>query len=405
MLSVTEAKEIILSSVAPLAPRPVAVGEALDCVLAADIVAPINLPQWDNSAVDGYAVRSCDLAGATENSPIHLRVAESVPAGRAPTKPLEPLRCARIFTGAPIPQGADAVVMQEDTRVHHEGYIAVVESAAAGENIRRAGEDVSMGDVVLRAGAVLSPARLGMVAGLGFAEVMVHPRPRVGVLVTGAEIVEPGRRLGAGQIYDSNSYTLCGLVSRAGCRPVRLGVAEDSREALRGRIERGLSECDVVLTVGGVSVGEHDLVKEVLGELGCEQKFWKVAMKPGKPVVFATRGERIVFGLPGNPVSAAVTFLVLARPALLKLRGMGEVELPRLEAEAGDDLVNSGDRTLFLRAALERKGGKWTVRPLPRQGSHVITSLANADCLVEVGGQSAVRRGSTVKVMLLDSGR
>ncbi len=415
MLSVAEAKQNILSAVQPLPPRPVPVSEALDCVLAKDIVSPISLPSWDNSAVDGYAVRSFEVDGASEDNPIHLRVAGELPAGAAPAKLSESQTCLRIFTGAPIPEGANAVVMQEETRPHHEGYVAVVESVEPGENIRRAGEDVTAGEVVLRTGTVLGPAQLAMSAAVGLSELEAHPRPRVGVLVTGAEIVEPGRKLRAGQIYDSNSYALCGFVRRAGCEPISLGIADDTREDLQEKIDYGLSECDVLVTVGGVSVGEYDLVKDVLTELGCDQKFWKVAMRPGKPFVFGTRlrgdeaataaqarAERLVFGLPGNPVSAAVTFLVLVRPALLKLRGLTELDLPSVEAEAAEDFVNRGDRLHFMRARLEKRDGKCFVKPLPRQGSHIISSMANADCLVEVPEATTIGRGTPVKALMTE---
>ena len=386
----------------PREPRVVPLAEALDCVLAQDVIAPMNLPIWDNSAVDGYAVRSADVAGASENNPIHLRVIAEVPAGVTPSVPVEPQTCVRIFTGAPIPEGADAVVMQEDTKPHHEGYVAVLESVEPGESIRRTGEDVTKDEVVLRAGTLLGPAQLGMAAAVGLAQLAVHGRPRVGVLVTGAEIVEPGQPLRGGQIYDANSYALGALVRRAGCEAVDLGIADDTREDLHEKIDYGLSECDVVITVGGVSVGEYDLVKDVLAELGCEQKLWKVAMRPGKPFVFGTRGERLVFGLPGNPVSAAVTFLILVRPALLKLRGLTEWELPKVEAEAAEDFVNRGDRLHFMRGRLEKRDGKWIVTPLPRQGSHVISSLANSNCLVAVPEAETVRRGAVVTALRID---
>jgi molybdopterin molybdotransferase len=399
MLTVAEAKEIILSAVRPRPARATPLAETIHGVLAQDVTSPIDLPLWDNSAVDGYAARASDLAAANENSPIHLRVTAQAPAGTATDVTVEPQTCVRIFTGAPIPEGADAVVMQEDTHPHHEGYIAVEESVESGENIRRAGDDVTKGEVVLRAGTLLGPSQLGMAAAVGLAQLVVYPRPRVGVLVTGAEIVEPGRPLRGGQIYDANSYALCAFVKQAGGELVELGIADDTREDLHEKIDYGLSECDVVITVGGVSVGEYDLVKDVLTELGCEQKFWKIAMRPGKPIVFGTREEKLVFGLPGNPVSAAVTFLMLVRPALLKMRGLAEIELPSVSAEAAEDFVNNGDRLHYLRADLRRDGGRWIVKPMPRQGSHVISSLANANCLVEVPEMTTISRGQMVKAI------
>jgi molybdopterin molybdotransferase len=401
MLTVTEAREIILTAVPMLPARTVPLADALDCVLAQDVASPLDLPLWDNSAVDGYAVRASDLADANENSPIHLHVTADVPAGTAPKVRVEPQTCERVFTGAPIPEGADAVVMQEDTHPHHEGYIGVTESVEPGENIRCAGDDVTKNEVVLRAGTLLGPAQLGMAAAVGMTQLVVHPRPRVGVLVTGAEIVEPGQPLRAGQIYDSSSYALGAFVKQAGCEPVELGIADDTREDLHEKIDYGLSECDAVITVGGVSVGEYDLVKDVLAELGCDQKFWKIAMRPGKPFVFGTRGEKLVFGLPGNPVSAAVTFLLLVRPALLKMRGLAELDLPSISAEAAGDFVNNGDRPHYMRANLQREGQKWLVRPMPRQGSHVISSIANANCLVEVPEATTIPHGHLVRAIRL----
>lgn len=401
MLTVAEAKEIILSASRTRPARALPLGEALDCVLAQDLISPVDLPHWDNSMVDGYAVRASELVGANENNPIHLRVTAEAPAGTATGVKVEPQSCVRIFTGAPIPGGADAVVMQEDTRPHHEGYIAVLESVETGENIRRAGEDVIKGAVALRAGILLGPSQLAMAAAVGLTELAVHPRPRVGVLVTGAEIVEPGRPLRAGQIHDSNSVALCAFVKQAGCEPVELGIADDIREDLYEKIDYGLSECDVVITVGGVSVGEYDLVKDVLAELGCEQQLWQVAMRPGKPFVFGTRGEKLVVGLPGNPVSAAVTFLILARPALLKMRGLTNIELPTVSAEATEDFVNRGDRPHYLRAVLQWEGARWLVKPMLRQGSHVISSLASANCLVEVPEETTIPSGRVVKAIRL----
>ncbi|MEI6083403.1 MAG: gephyrin-like molybdotransferase Glp [Verrucomicrobiota bacterium] len=399
--NVNDAKQQILNVVHPLPARRESLSTALGCVLATDVVSPLNLPLWDNSAMDGYAVRAADVNSAGENNPIHLRVAGEIPAGTAAATPVEPQSCVRIFTGAPIPVGADAVVMQEDTRPHHEGYVAVLEAVEVGENIRRAGDDVRADEIVLRAGTTMGPAQLALLAALGKPELDVYPRPRVGVLVTGAELVEPGTKLQAGQIYDSNSYAITGWLREAGCEPVELGIADDTKEDLAEKIDYALSECDALITVGGVSVGEYDLVKTVLEELGCQQAFWKVNMKPGKPFVFGTRGRQLIFGLPGNPVSAAVTFLVLVRPALLKMRGLADLELPAVAAVAEEEFVNHGDRTHFMRGRLERRDSRWHLWPLAQQGSHMLTSIAKADCLVEVAAASTLARGTTVKAQLI----
>jgi molybdopterin molybdotransferase len=414
LCNVHEAQEQILQLVQPLPGRRESLHAALGAVLAADVVAPISLPAWDNSAMDGYAIRAADVSSATENNPIHLRLAGEIPAGQSATVPVEPLTCIRIFTGAPIPPGADAVVMQEDTRSHSEGSVAVLAAVEPGENIRRAGDDVRAGTVVLPAGTVLGPAQLALAAAVGCAELEVRPRPRVAVLVTGAELVEPGTPLRPGQIYDSNSIALTGWLRETGCEPVDLGIADDTLEDLTEKMDYALSECDALITVGGVSVGDYDLVKQALTNLGCEQAFWKVNMKPGKPFVFGTRlrgaaaataaqarGRQLVFGLPGNPVSAAVTFLILARPALRKLRGLTDLDLPAVEALVDEAFVNAGDRPHFMRGRLDRRSGHWRVRPLANQGSHVLTSLAHADCLVEVAAASTLAPGTTVQAQLL----
>jgi molybdopterin molybdotransferase len=399
--TVPEARSHVLSAVHVLPARKESLETAFGSVLAADLVASISLPGWDNSAVDGYAVRAEDVSSAAESNPIHLRVIAEIPAGQPASVRLDPQTCVRLFTGAPIPQDADSVVMQEETRSHHEGYVAILNAIEPGENIRRAGEDIHAGDIALRAGMTIGPAQLGLAAALGATELQVHPSPRVGVLVTGAELVEPGRPLQPGQIYDSNSFALAAYVRQAGCEPVELGIADDTTEDLQEKIDYALSECDAVITVGGVSVGEYDLVKQVLADLECEQRFWKVAMRPGKPFVFATRGDKLAFGLPGNPVSAAVTFLMLVRPALLKLRGLSDLDLPSVEVELAEELVNHGERVMFVRARRERSGDKWLARPLPRQGSHVITSMAHADCLVEVPEASSLAAGTKVKALLI----
>lgn len=404
MFTVADARKMILDETRPLAAARVVLADAGGCVLTEDVVAPIALPSWDNSAVDGYAVRAMDVAAASENNPIHLGILGEQAAGSSGASQVLEQHCIRIFTGAPIPAGADAVVMQEDTRPHHAGYVAVVEGVEAGEHIRRAGEDVAAGAVVLRAGTVVGSAHVAMAAAVGLNRLAVHPRPRVGVLATGAELVEPGTRLQPGQIYNSNSPLLCSLAKQAGCDVIDLGIADDSKDALQEKIDYGLSECDVVITAGGVSVGEHDLVKEVLVDLGCQQRFWQVSMKPGKPFVFATRAPKMVFGLPGNPVSAAVTFLVLVRPSLMRLRGFETVDLPRVSAVAAADFVNRGERVHYMRAKLEQSSASdgWTVRPLPRQGSHVISSLTEADCLVEVPACRTISAGTEVPALRIE---
>lgn len=396
--SLAEARQQILAATHGLPAQWEALSGCCGRVLAADLVAESAWPAWDNSAVDGFAVRAADVASAAENNPLHLRVVGEVAAGPAAELPLEPLTCRRVFTGAPLPAGADAVVMQEQTRPHHEGYIAVLESVEPGENIRRAGDDIAAGATLLRAGIRLGPAQVALAASLGRAELEVHRRPRVGVLATGAELMEPGQPLGPGQIYNSNGPALLGWAAASGAETVDLGIADDTREALSEKLEYALTECDVVITSGGVSVGAHDVVRPVLEELGCAAAFWRVHMRPGNPFLFAQRDRRLVFGLAGNPVSAAVTFLLLVRPALLRLQGQREVELPVVMAEAAAEFVNRGDRPHFMRARLVGEATGWRAWPVAGPGSHHLAGLAQADGLVEVAENSAVPVGATVRV-------
>lgn len=396
MISIREAQELIAREIRPRAPVDLPLADALNCVLAEDIRSPCMLPAWDNSSVDGYAVRASDVAAATENNPIHLRVLGTVAAGQPPPASLPPQSCWRIFTGAPLPTGADAVVMQEATRVHHEGFIAVLEAVAPGENVRRAGEDLAAGELALAAGTLLRPRHIGLASALGLARLPVIPPPRVGVLVTGSELVPPSRPLQPGQIYESNGVTVGLMVRESGAEWMELGTVPDDPAVIRQRLEEGLARCDVIVTCGGVSVGAHDHVKAVLSDLGCTQRFWSVAMRPGRPLLFATRTDRMIFGLPGNPVSAVVTFLMFVRPALLRMRGLTDTELPRRTATAGEDFHNDGARVAFCRGVWDGQH----VRSAGRQGSHVMSALARANCLVEVPACQIVRRGQPVTVWL-----
>jgi molybdopterin molybdotransferase len=312
-----------------------------------------------------------------------------------PRKTVLPGQASRIFTGAPIPKGANAVVMQEDAKVH-PSTVSIHTAAVLGENIRFSGEDVRAGDTVLRQGQVLEAGTLGLMASLGLNRAKVIPRPRVGVLVNGDEIVPAGKRLRPGQIYNSNSVMLAALVRRCDAEVIALGVAGDRRKALRSKIQEAMRRCDALVTVGGVSVGKYDLVKPVLEELGAKLKFWQVAMKPGKPLVFGTLGHLPVFGLPGNPVSAFVTFLLLVRPAILKLRGL-TTPLPSLEAAMGEALSNPGDRRHFLRVRVNHG----IVRSAGRQGSHVLSSLAAANGLLDLAAGERVRKGQRVQVEMV----
>jgi len=304
------------------------VGDALGRVLADDVVSGIAVPGHDNSAMDGYAVNSADCT----QTGVSLRISQRIPAGQSGSA-LEPGTAARIFTGAPVPGGADAVVMQESCR--QQGDTVVIDTAvAAGENIRRAGEDIAQGSVVLQAGTLIRPQEQGLLASVGLAEIAVRRKLRVATFFTGDELVEPGNALGPGQIYNSNRYTLNGLLQSVGCKVIDYGIVPDTLVATLGIMEIAASNADLVLTSGGVSVGEEDYVRIALEQLG-ELNMWRIKMKPGKPVAFGIIDEAVFMGLPGNPVSVFVTFLIMAHPLILKMQGARHYIPRRLSIRAG----------------------------------------------------------------------
>ena len=321
-LSAAEAARRILDDVRRQPALRVPLDDALDSVLAEDVVSPIDIPAWTNSAMDGYAARGDDVRGASAEEPVRLRVVEVLPAGAFPTRRIEAGETARIFTGAPLPDGADTVVRQEDT---DEGAqtVTIVRDRDVGVNFRRVGEDIRRGATVLTAGMALGPAPLGVLASLPVAQPLVYRRPRVAILGSGDEIVDvdqPEEILSGRKIASSNTHTLVALVRHAGGEPVNLGIARDTPESLREHFQRAL-DCDLLVTTAGISVGEHDYVRSVLDELGAVQRFWKLRMRPGAPVGFGLLGGIPWIGLPGNPVSTMVTFELFVRPAIRKMCG------------------------------------------------------------------------------------
>lgn len=400
MISVDEAFRTILAQFGPLPAERVPLLEAAERVLAEDVVSPRHIPPFDNSAMDGYAVRYADLTAATELDPVPLRVVGEIAAGASSGPAVEPGTAVRIMTGAVLPAGADAVIMREETREHPD-RIEALGAVEPGENIRRAGEDVAEGELVFKAGQTLRPAALGVLASLGLAEVRVHRRPSVGILGTGDELVPLGEPLAPGQIHDSSAVALQALVSAMGAVPVHLGIARDDREVLRAKILEG-ARCDVLLTTGGVSVGDYDLVKDVLGELG-QMDFWKVNMQPGKPLAFGRVGGAHVFGLPGNPVSSLVAFEIFVRPALRRLAGHAVVEKPRFKATLLQPITKRNPRRQFLRAMVECEGGTFTVILTGAQHSHLLTSVARANALVILPeGEANYLPGDKLSFLFLD---
>ena len=402
-LAAADAQQTILDAVAALPPETCPNADALGRVLAVAVESRRTLPPFDVSAMDGYAVRSVELAGATAQAPVALPIAFEVAAGAVPDRALAPGSVARIFTGAPLPPGCDAVVRQEDVR-RHEASARFAASVRAGENRRPAGEDVRAGEVVLEAGARLGPAALGLLASLGRSHVEVHQRPRVAILSGGDELVEPDGDPGGGRIVASNSYSIAAQCREVGAEPVYLGIARDTPDALERHLRAGLG-AHVLVTSAGVSVGDRDYVRPVLEKIGCELLFWGVKIKPGFPLVFGRFPERgpLVFGLPGNPVSAMVTFEEFVRPALRKLAGHRSWFRPRIEAVLGEPLRKPAGRLHLVRVRLERRHGGVVATPTGNQSSGVLRSMALAQgLLIFPADATELPAGAAVQVQVLD---
>ncbi len=394
----------MLERVAPLAPVRSRTIAALRCVLAEAVTSPEDVPPFANTAMDGYAVRALDTVGATAAVPLVLPVVAEVAAGHPANQILQVGEAMRIFTGAPMPAGADAVVMVERTRRLDGGTrVALETEVTAGEAVRAAGDDLRTGDAVFSPGEVISPGHLGVLAGIGVTEVLAHPRPRVGVLSTGDELVEAGLPLAPGMIRDSNRATLLALVAQNGWQAVDLGLIRDDEDAITAAIAGGAVSCDAVVTSGGVSMGDSDLVKVVLDRIG-DMRWMQIAIRPAKPFAFGVLRERgtPVFGLPGNPVSSMVSFELLARPALRRLAGHVELLRPEVQALAAEPFVRHTDgKVHYVRVRAERDGaGVLHVRSAGGQGSHHLTAMARADGLLILPDGDGVAAGELVRVLL-----
>ena len=398
MLELEEALRRILAAIPQPVSESVALTEAHGRVLAEQVRSPLDLPVFDNSAMDGYAVRAGDVAAAKPDSPVRLRLVGKVAAGETSWAEVKAGTCVRLFTGSPLPPGADAVVIQEDTRVESSdaGAVLFLDSVKPSENVRHRGEDVKQGELLAQAGEVLTTGRIGLLAAAGSTHVGVGRRPIAGLLATGAELQEPGQPLGPGRIYDSNRIGLGVLLGCAGGVAKLFPLLPDKLDVTRQGLEQALAQCDVVVTSGGVSVGEMDFVRSALERAGGELQFWKVAIKPGRPFVFGRYQTKLLFGLPGNPVSALVTFLLLVRPALLRWQGAMDVALPRHPGVLADPLSNPGPRRHFMRVKVDAAGN---IRSAGRQASHVLSSLAAANGLVDVPPGTNLPPGTAVQVI------
>jgi molybdopterin molybdotransferase len=402
MFSVEEALERILAQIQPLEHTQVALTEATGLVLSQDIVAQEDMPPFANSAMDGYALLSKDSKPCAGQQP-RLRIIGDIAAGYVAERAVEEGTAMRIMTGAPVPPGADSVIQVELTRSEgpNSEWVEILEEVAPGNNIRPAGEDMRRGQTVLTRGTCIRAWEVGILATLGYAQVPVIRRPRVAILGTGDEVIDIHEPLRPGKIRNSNSYLLEAAVRQAGAEAYRLGVARDTVESLREKFSEAI-KYDLILTSGGVSVGEFDLVKNIMQEQG-GINFWRINMRPGKPVAFGHIGAVPLLGLPGNPVSSAVTFELFGRPMIRKMMGHTRLLRPQIEVRVEDGVQDRAMRRHYVRAHVERRDGQFVAHTTGNQGSHVMTSLVNANALVIVPeGGVEVRPGDTARAIMLD---
>ncbi len=407
MITVEEATAQVLTRIAVLEPERVPLLSALGRVLAEDVISDIDVAPFDNSAMDGYALRHADVARASEDAPVTLRVIDHIPAGVMPVKMVGPGEASRIMTGAPLPPGADAVIKVELTCAGENagstgGTVEILAPAKLGEHIRGRGEEVRAGEAVLLSGEVVGAAGIGLAASVGHAELLVHRRPRVAIVSTGDELVDVTAKPGPGQIRNSNSHSLAAQVLEAGGEPHVLGIARDNEEHTRSLLSRA-GEYDLMVTTGGVSMGDFDVVKTVLQEIG-ELDFWKVAMRPGAPQTFGTIDGTPFFGLPGNPTSTMVGFELFVRPAMRKMAGFTALSRPRAVATLTHDVKKKSDRRYFMRARLTASGdGTYTVAVSGNQSSALLTAMHRGNCLMSLPeGESVIPAGTSVMCIRID---
>lgn len=395
MISADDALKLIFDHARVLGAEAVPLGRAVDRVLAADVRASTPLPPFDNSAMDGFALRAADLRDAAPGAPVELSVLETVRAGGTGVLEVGPGQAVRIMTGAPMPRGADSVVMVERTAPGAGGKVRLSAATLARSHVRARGEDVAEGDLLLEAGALLRPYDIALLAAQGVAEVPVVRLPTVAVLATGDELVDHREQLSAGRIRNSNGPALLAALSRWGVPTEDLGIAPDEPGALRAVLSSALGRCDVLLATGGVSVGDFDCTKSVFAGLGAREVFWKVAIKPGKPLYFGVLGDKLVFGLPGNPIAALVCLEEFVRPALEKLQGYAPKHPSyHLSGEAANDYPKPADRAQYLFCRASRSGGGYELEVIRPQGSAMLGMASRANALaVAPAGVDRVRRG------------
>jgi len=401
MISVEKALKTILVNFQPLGAEKINILDARKRIIGEDVFAPNNIPSADNSAMDGYAVRCTETKGATQEKPLQFKIIEDIPAGKVARKKIKQGEAARIMTGAVIPEGADSVIRQEDTKKDGKTVI-IYTSVKKGENIRFAGEDVRKGELVVKKGCSLRPADIGMLAALGKAFVTVYQKPRVAIMSTGDELVDIEATPPLGKIINSNSYSLAAQVLECGGIPIMLGISRDKKIDLQEKFQTAL-HADVIISSGGVSVGDFDFVKDVMGEIGNSMHFWQVAMRPGKPLAFGAIEGVPLFGLPGNPVSAMVSFEQFVRPSLLKMQGQTKIFRQTAKAICVDEFQKSAGFKHFVRAIVKKEKGQYLASITGDQGSGILKSMVMANALIIMGeNETRIKKGEQVTIQLLD---
>jgi len=401
MISVEAALNRILETFAPLPLESIPILDALGRIIGEDIYAGRNIPPKDNSAMDGYAVRSRDTKGASKEHPVILKVIEDIPAGSIPQKKTGMDEASRIMTGAPVPEGADSVIRIEDTEKDN-GKVKIFAEAHPGQDIRVAGEDVKEGEMVIGRGNIVRPAEIGMLAALGRSCIRVHQKPVVAVLATGDELVDVDEPPTLWQIVSSNSYSIAAQIIECGGIPLQIGIAKDTRDDLVAKFNAA-RRADIIVSSGGVSVGDYDLVKDIMKEMGNNMQFWQVAMRPGKPLAFGSLKGIPIFGLPGNPVSAMVSFEQFVRPAILKLMGHKTLFRKTVKATLKEGIAKEKGTRHFIRARIEYENGRYTAATTGNQGSGILKSMVKANGLIVLPENTAsVQPGDEVTVQLID---
>ena len=406
MIEMDDAIRIVMENTRPIDKIRVGLDDVLGRVLSEDVRSDIDMPPFDKALMDGYALQGADIASASNNTPIILDVIEEIPAGTVPQKRVECGQAAQIMTGAPVPDGADTVIMIEDTEPHTDAQkVRVLDTTETGRNIARLGEDVRVNQVVLQANTVIRPPEVGILAAVGHVHVETYRQPIVGIVATGSEVVEPHHKPKPGQIRNSNGYSMMAQVLRSGAQARYFGIVEDDIHALIQTIGEGLETCDIVALSGGVSAGEYDLVQDGMRDLGVEVLFDRIRMKPGKPLTFGVKGARQVFGLPGNPVSSVVGLELLMRPAIRKMQCMTDLHLPTVRTVLSADFRQTPGRKQFVPAhSVQSKNGVWESTWVGHHGSADLFSMTRANSLFVVNAEDAhVPAGTELALILLNS--